>query len=77
MSKRHCRPAISLLAAQRQVNKGIRLRKQYIGALLKAVKKIYNLDIKTHNDLGRVCTLYVMSHFIMNLLMILIISLVS
>ena len=34
------------------MNRGIQLRKQYVGALLKAVKKICELDIKTHHDFG-------------------------
>ena len=44
-----CRQTIALLAAQRLLNRGIQLRKQYIGALLKAGKKICELDIKTHH----------------------------
>ena len=52
MSKWSCRQTIALLAAQRLVNRGIQLRKQYVGALLKAVKKICELDIKTHHDFG-------------------------
>ena len=42
----------ALLAAQRLVNRGIQLRKQYVGASLKADKKICELDIKTHHDFG-------------------------
>ena len=34
------------------MNRGIQLRKWYIGALLKAVKKICELSIKTCNDFG-------------------------
>ena len=34
------------------MNRDIQLRKQYVGALLKAVKKICELDIKTHHDFG-------------------------
>ena len=52
MSKWRCRQTIALLAAQRLVNRGIQLRKQYVSALLKAVKKIYELDNKTHHDFG-------------------------
>ena len=52
MSKWRCRQTFALLAAQRLVNRGIQLRKQYVGALLKAVKKICELDIKTHHDFG-------------------------
>ena len=52
MSKWRCRQTIALLAAQRLVNRGIQLRKQYVSALLKAVKKICELDIKTHHDFG-------------------------
>ena len=51
MSKWRCRQTIALLAAQRLMNRGIQLRKQYDGALLKAVKKC-ELDIKTHHDFG-------------------------
>ena len=40
MSKWRCRQTIALLAAQRLVNRGIQLHKQYVGALLKAVKKM-------------------------------------
>ena len=40
MSKWRCRQTFALLAAQRLVNRGIQLRKQYVSALLKAVKKI-------------------------------------
>ena len=49
MNKWRCRQTIALLAAQRLVNRGIQLRKQYVGALLKAVKKICELDIKTQS----------------------------
>ena len=52
MSKWRCRQTFALLAAQRLVNRGIQLRKQNVGALLKAVKKICELDIKTHHDFG-------------------------
>ena len=57
MSKWRCRQTFALLAAQRLVNSGIQLRKQYVGALLKAVKKICELDIKHIMTLVRVCTL--------------------
>ena len=39
MSKWRCRQTIALLAAQRLVNRGIQLRKQNVGALLKQLKK--------------------------------------
>ena len=39
MSKWRCRQTFALLGAQRLVTRGIQLRKQYVGALLKAVKK--------------------------------------
>ena len=39
MSKWRCRQTFALLASQRLVNRGIQLRKQYVSALLKAVKK--------------------------------------
>ena len=52
MSKWHCRQTFALLAAQRLVNRGIQLRKLYVSALLKAIKKICELDIKTHHDFG-------------------------
>ena len=51
-SKWCCRQTIALLAAQRLVNRDIQLCKQYVGALLKTVKKICELDIKTHHDFG-------------------------
>ena len=49
MSKWRCRQTFALLASQRLVNRGIQLRKHYVSALLKAVKKICELDI---NDFG-------------------------
>ena len=52
MSKWRCRQTFALLASQRLVNRGIQLRKHYVSALLKAVKKICELDIKTHHDYG-------------------------
>ena len=52
MSKWRCRQTFALLASQRLVNRGIQLRKYYVSALLKAVKKICELDIKTHHDFG-------------------------
>ena len=52
MSKWHCRQTFALLAAQRLVKRGIQLRKQYVSAFLKAIKKICELDIKTHHDFG-------------------------
>ena len=57
MSKWRCRQTFALLGAQRLVTRGIQLRKQYVGALLKAVKKICELDIKHIMTLVRVCTL--------------------
>ena len=54
MSKWRCRQTIALLAAQRLVNRGIQPRKQCVGALLKAVKKICEIDIKTLHDFGEV-----------------------
>ena len=56
MSKWRCRQTFALLAAQRLVNRGsIQPCKQYVSALLNAVKKICELDIKTHYDFGEVC----------------------
>ena len=40
-SKWRCRQTIALLAAQILVNRDIQLCKQYVGALLKTVKKKY------------------------------------
>ena len=39
LRKRTCRSAITQLAAQKLVNKSVQLCKQYVCALLKAVKK--------------------------------------
>ena len=55
------------------MNRVIQLRKQYDSALLKAIKKICELDNTTHHDFGE----YIVSPIIMNLLMILISNLVS
>ena len=39
MTKWRCRQTFALLAAQRLVNRGFQLRKQYVGALLRQLKK--------------------------------------
>ena len=64
--------SISMLAAQRLVNRGIQLCKEYIGVLLKAVKKICEIDIKTHNNFGEGVHSVCSEPFIMNLLIIMI-----
>ena len=52
ISKGNRKTAISNLAAQRVVCKAIQVRKQYVGALLKAVRYINALKIKEMADFG-------------------------
>ena len=52
ISKGNRKTAISNLAAQRVVCKAIQIRKQYVGALLKAVRYINGLKIKGRADFG-------------------------
>ena len=47
--------AVCKIAAQKILNKTLRMRKEYVGSLLKAIRLIKRLDIKVKEDFGEVC----------------------
>jgi len=67
MTKAQGKRAASSVAATRMVNKVLKLRKQYSGVLLKALRGISKLNIVNKVTSVRLYTLFIMSHSFMSL----------